>query len=140
MAVDLLSAIKAAYDSAGGVSGLDRLWIGAAPDAAALPYAVLRVVSSRHDLAMPERDTFRTLIEVDTYAGDADTACNLGDLVADILLAPTVRLGWDGGAATRIRPEGDPSPQRDFRRAKKGQELWFQARRLLVHTIEDRVP
>lgn len=140
MAVDLLSAIKDAYDSAGGVAGLDRLWIGAAPDAAALPYAVLRVVSSHSDLAMPERDTFRTVLEVDTYAGDADTACDLGDLIADLLLDSSVRLAWDGGAATRLRPEGDPAPQRDFRRAKKGQELWFQARRLLVHTIEDRTP
>lgn len=140
MAVDLLSAIKDVYDASGGVSGLDRLWIGAAPDAAIQPYAVLRVVSSRRDLAMPERDTYSTVLSVETYAGDGDTACGLGDLVADVLLAPSVRLAWDGGAAARIRPEGDPSPQRDFRRAKKGQELWYQARRLLVHTIEDRVP
>lgn len=137
-AVDLLSALIEVYDASSGVPGLDRLWIGAAPDAAILPYAVLRVASSRIDMAMPERDAFATVLAVETYAGDSDTACELGDALGAILTDPDVRLVWAGGAATRIRPEGDPSPQRDFRRAKKGQELWYQSRRLIVHTIEDR--
>lgn len=140
MADDLLSAIQGAYAASGGVEGIDHLWSGAAPDAAVQPYAVLRITSSRRELAMIERDTFATTLSVETYAGDADTACSLGDALAGVMLGPSFRLSWDTGAAARIRAEGDPSPQRDFRRAKKGQELWFQARRLLVHTIEDRTP